>query len=781
MSPLKPLVLLVFVTGCATLSRDSLDARFGTPDPARYDTPVPATGTIGYRRDVQPIIERRCIVCHGCYDAPCQLKLGAWEGIARGASKETVYDGARLLEADPTRLFVDAERASQWRDKGFFPVLNERQPTPAAELAGSVLYRALALKQAHPLPPVTVLPEPFDFSLDRAQSCPTIEEFAGYEEKFPLGGMPYGLPGLADDELSTVTRWLEAGAPYEGPMPLSAIQQREVTQWEAFLNGDSHKEQLMGRYVYEHLFLGHLHFELDPGHRFFRIVRSRTPPGEPVDLVATRRPYDAPGVQRPYYRLVPEQETILDKTHMPYALSAARMAKYRRWFLEAAYEVGALPGYDAATATNPFLAFRDLPAESRYRFLLDEAGFIIMTFIKGPVCRGQLALNVIEDRFWVFFMDPQAGAGDAVAEALVRQAGNLSLPAERGSNSSALLAWREYAALERKYLEEKSRFLGEHAATVKRAGLDLVWDGDGSNDNAALTVLRHFDSASVVNGLVGTPPKTAWVIGYPLLERIYYLLVAGYDVYGNVGHQLVSRLYMDFLRMEGEFNFLVLLPQAARIPTRDFWYRDTSDEVKDHVYGSIAQFAAETGVVYRSNDPQAELYRLLEQRLARILDRRYDIDSMRDKELRADLAALAAVRGKPLAWLPETVFLRVDETGQPPQYFTVLRDTGHSNVSQMFQEDAALRPDEHALTVVPGFIGAYPNAIWRVARTALPELTGMVGALRSEEDYRAFADRFAIRRTDPDFWLVSDALMEAHQHQAPIAAGLLDYNRFENR
>ena len=52
------------------------------------------------------------------------------------------------------------------------------------------------------------------------------------------------------------------------------------------------------------------------------------------------------------------------------------------------------------------------------------------------------------------------------------------------------------------------------------------------------TIFRHFDSASVVKGLVGEPPKTAWVIGYPLLERIYYLLVAGYDVWGNTPHQL---------------------------------------------------------------------------------------------------------------------------------------------------------------------------------------------------------------------------------------------------
>ena len=42
----------------------------------------------------------------------------------------------------------------------------------------------------------------------------------------------------------------------------------------------------------------------------------------------------------------------------------------------------------------------------------------------------------------------------------------------------------------------------------------------------------------MVKGLVGQQPKTAWVIDYSLLERIHYLLVAGFDVFGNVAHQL---------------------------------------------------------------------------------------------------------------------------------------------------------------------------------------------------------------------------------------------------
>ncbi len=333
--------LLCLLAGCATLSSDSFDRRYGPADPTRFDQPLAVVpGGVSYRADVEPILQRRCVVCHGCYDAPCQIKLGAWEGIARGSSAEAVYDADRLLEAQPSRLFVDAQSPSQWRQRGFYPVLNERTPTPEANLAASVLYRSLALKQQHPLPAQAVLGNGFDFSLDRESSCPRIEQFDAHAAKQPLAGMPYGLPGLNAQEMATITRWLGAGAPYDGDLPLSAVQQQQVTQWEAFLNGRTNKQRLMSRYLYEHLFLGHLYFDDDPAHRSMRIVRSATPPGQPVQIIATRRPYDDPGVPTVYYRLVPERETLLAKTHMPYALSAARLAKYRRWFLQPAYAVG---------------------------------------------------------------------------------------------------------------------------------------------------------------------------------------------------------------------------------------------------------------------------------------------------------------------------------------------------------------------------------------------------------------------------------------------------------
>lgn len=359
-----------------------------------------------------------------------------------------MYDGARRGEALLTRLFTDAQKPSQWRQKDFFPVLNERTPTPQNNLAASVLYRSLELKKAHPLPDEKVLSKVFDFSLDRDQSCPRLAEYDAYERDHPLGGMPYGLPDLSPREFDVLRGWLAAGSPDDAPLPLPAELTRQVREWEQFLNGESLKQRLMSRYLYEHLFLGHLVFEGDARRRAFKIIRSGNAPGTPALPIATRRPYDDPGVARFYYRIEPESETVLAKTHMPYLLSPARMAKFRGWFLGADYRVEAMPSYAIEQAPNPFITFAAIPPDWRYRFLLDEAEFFIMNFSKGPVCRGQMALDAIEDKFWVFFSDPKSSAEEAGVEMMARQANNLRLPAYYGSDSFALTAWGHLEAME---------------------------------------------------------------------------------------------------------------------------------------------------------------------------------------------------------------------------------------------------------------------------------------------------------------------------------------------
>lgn len=775
-------ILLLTLAGCAVYYGHRLDERYGAADPSRYDRPVVAPADLDYWRDVKPVLDNRCVVCHGCYDAPCQANLASYQGVTRGAHKEKVYDAARLFATAPTRMFFDAQSTAGWRRRDFYPMLNERAATPEADRAGGVMYRLLRLKRAHPLPAVAVLPKDrYDVSLDRAQQCPSIEEMDRFEQKYPEWGMPFALPGLSDREYSTLTRWIEAGAPYREPEPLSGAHQKRIAEWERFLNGDGLKSQLIGRYIYEHWFIGSLYFDDLPGPDYFQLVRSKTPPGRPLEVIATPRPFDPPGTERVYYRLRRMAETPLAKTLMPYALNAPRMARLKAWFLDAPYEVTALPSYAPETASNPFVTFQQLPVYSRYRFMLDEAQFTLMGFIKGPVCRGQTALNVITDHFWVMFAAPDRKNSENDAEFLAKEAKNLSLPAERAS-TARILSWLEYNKLEAAFLKAKTLFLNERYGAHSPPVMKSLWDGDGRNPNAALTVFRHFDSATVVQGLIGEQPQTVMVIGYPLLERIHYLLVAGYDVYGNAGHQLATRLYFDFMRMEGELNFLALLPRAARQGIRDHWYRGAGKQHIEHFRDTDAFYAQETGIEFKTPDPLAELYGMMKAYAAPVASTRYAIASsgLSGAPLRS-LGELSGLRGRAISHLPEASFVTVRDAAGRDYHFTLLSNSAHSNVAELMGDDKRRLPDEDTLSVLNGFVGAYPNAFFLVDAADVPAFVAAVGKLASEADFRNLLSRYGIRRTDERFWAHSDALQAAYRRWSPREAGLFDYNRFENR
>ena len=780
---MKAVVLLSILTvlsGCSADSRRTLDDIYGLPDPARHEAASTSSTARAAWQKATTVLDTRCVVCHACYDAPCQLKLSSREGLIRGGSKERVY-ALRLLATAPTRLHIDAQTSEQWRRKGFHPVLNERSPSPEADREASVMHRLLDLKRKQPAESGILAADRYDFALDRAQQCPTIEEMDEVEATRPWLGMPYGMPPLTDDEYRTLSEWIRDGAPYAPPPPLSAAHIARVATWETFLNGDSPKERLMARYLYEHWYLAHFHFDDLPRGEYFELVRSSTPPGSPIRIIATARPWDDPGVERVYYRLRRLEETLVVKTHMPYALSAARMRRVRSWFLDADYTVDTLPSYDPDIASNPFVAFQQIPVPSRYRLMLEEAQFTIMGFIKGPVCRGQVALDVINDLFWVTFLDPDHGGSELAEGPLGEALKNLHLPAEDES-SLPLLKWRKYSRAETEFLKVKMEALNARLGEDNPPRLEMLWDGDGNNDNAALTIFRHFDSATVVKGFVGAAPQTAWVIGYSLLERIHYLLVAGYDVYGNIGHQVTTRMYMDFLRMEGESNFLTLLPLATRDAVRDHWYRGANEDVKAYLQGDKAYFARETGVRYRTDRPLPELYGLLKKRLSPVLDRRYQVTTAGlPAATRASLKRLADVSGRNVSLLPEVSFLEVTAADGRRRHYTLLHNSAHANISTLLREEKNRLPDEDTVTLVDGFLGAYPNAFHALAANEVPAFVDAIAGLREEADYARLMQEYGIRRTDPRFWPHSDAVHAAFRSSAPLEAGLFDYSRYENR
>ncbi|MDO3387364.1 fatty acid cis/trans isomerase [Gilvimarinus sp. SDUM040013] len=759
---------IVFVAGCKVLENNQTD-QDSPPDP-----PITAAQNLRYNTEIRPIIEARCTVCHGCYDAPCQLKLDAAAGLMRGAHKSKVYDGARLLGGELTRLFEDGNNTADWRNKDFYPVINNE----GAGLENNVLAQLLLLKQQNPQPATPVLPESFDLGINRNQQCPKPDQIADYREHYPLWGMPYGLPGLSQENHDTLIAWLEDGgyaaAPPYAPSPELVTEQ---ARWERFFNGDDLKTQLVSRYLYEHLFLANLTFDTDPDHHF-KLVRSKTPPGQPIDRIATRRPFDNPHVDRVYYRLWRDPSTALTKSNMVYRLNDNRMAKWQQWFFKGNYKVSELPTYELKVASNPFATFAELPIDGRYRFLLDEAEFTIMNFIKGPVCRGQVALNVIRDHFWVFFISPDALDTKSGADFLADNAHYLALPAEAGNTFRPLHHWRQYAKLQKDYMEVRADYVNQRIEQRPQLTLDVIWDGDGVNDNAALTIFRHNDSASVTRGLIGPKPKTSWVIDYTLLERIHYLLVAGFDVYGNVSHQLLSRLYMDFLRIEGEMNFVAFLPKDVQDQQLAHWYQGAEDDINDYLEHYLDRLSPLHVLEYQTDEPRDELLNRLNVQLDPALNASPYVRQLAWPDaLRETFNGLQAIRGQAATLMPEVSHIWVPQDG----VYSIIRTSAHSNVTSMLDESSRRRPENDQLVITKGIVGSHPNSFWLLNEADWPVFGKDVANLKTPEDYRILRARFGIGRTDPNFWEISDAIHSAYAEQQPQRAGLLDFNRLENR
>lgn len=736
--------------------------------------------------DAQDILDRRCVVCHSCYDAPCQLKLTSPAGVLRGASKQVVYHTQRLHDAPPTRLGIDATTEAEWRALGFFSVLRDRaQPAAAPGLLESYLNmgRGAVLPEGQPVPRDLAL------ETDHALACPTPAEFGEVSKNNPRAGMPYATAPLSDGEYGVLMSWAKnAGTHVPAAPPLPDTVAAQVDTWETYLNRTSPQHQLVSRYLYEHLFLARLHFDGDDPRRFFQLVRSKTPPRQPIKIIATRRPFDDPGSDPFYYRLQRVDETIVHKEHLVYALGPDRMARFNTVFFGSDWSVSELPPYGTSEGGNPFSTFAAIPARSRYQFLLDDALFFVRSFIRGPVCHGETAVDVIEDRFWVSFLDPDADLSVTDPAFLAQGAAYLDLPvsvSESGLRGDLQTFSHKNQA---RYLAFRDEMYRNSPAHRTGLGYDAIWDGDGTNANALITVFRHFDNASAMTGFHGGVPETAWVIDFPVFERIYYDLVAGYDVFGRVEHQLSTRLYMDELRMESEDIFLTFMPRDIRRQMHQGWYRGVLAEVHTYWHRRRVDDTFPAGIAFETTNPKQEF-------LLTLLQRGKGLWATDDPINRCAAAACAQGRvgsaatalrdiadksGDWVRFLPDLSLLLVETDGGAPEIFTLVHDKAHSNVAFLFDETARRDPEADVLTIVPGLIGSYPNFFFVVPNARVHAFVQAVTDVGSQDDFVALVAEFGVRRTSADFWATSDRVREAFLRQDPIQAGVLDLNRYKD-
>jgi hypothetical protein len=405
-------------------------------------------------------------------------------------------------------------------------------------------------------------------------------------------------------------------------------------------------------------------------------------------------------------------------------------------------------------------------------------------------------LNVIEDRFWVMFFDPDEAIFTNTAQFIGEIADDLQIPSSRRSDLNLLSVWTDYWQRQRRYMELKQSWFEDVATHDIEHALNYIWDGDGDNPNAALTVFRHFDSGSVAYGLVGTDPDSAWVIDYPLFERIHYLLVAGFDVFGNVVHQVNTRIYMDFLRMEGEDHLLVFLPTDRRKQIRDSWYVGHRSGAIERLFSAPQDWLnVESVQGYRTDDPQQELYGLIKSRVAGVAQHAQalnrcdtgECDGMGPigpaPEIDRAMALVTDLQGSRLHAFPDAAFVRVRmENSSDDLAYTLIRDKAYKNVTsfladQSERERADIERDR--MTVVKWLEGSYPNFFFSVAESELDAFVEACAAIENGEDFQRFVDRYGARRTNPAFWELADWFQDEYARTHPVSWGLLDLSRYQ--
>ncbi len=719
-----------------------------------------------YTQEIQPIFDQKCVACHSCFNSPCQLNLTSYEGVQRGAHKENIFDFNNLSAKKPTRLYQDANNEQQWQELGFFSV-TQKSPKDLLLKLVSELEGIESNKQDH-------------YDSEYSRVCIENAEPASLDtfiEKNPAGRMPFGFPALSKEEVLKIKLWLDTGA--KGPNHLSlekAIRNektlsKKIQNWEIFFNRKGIKAKLSSRYLYEHLFLASIYLKEHPK-LFFRLVRSESRDG-PIKELATPYPFDKPQ-KKFFYRLRPITQTITHKRHIPFEFSDKRMKQWNNEFYQATWKKlpVKMPPY-GRDASNPFKTFEAIPAKARYQFFLNNSAYHVMTFIKGPVCRGQTAVNVINDHFWVLFINPNKDIlvnNQSIYEKVTKK---IEFPSSIKDDFAPLIDFRKnyWSTVNEKF---------KH---IKELDKSWLWSSDKSNTNTTLTIYRHFDSAQIIRGLRGRTPKTVWVLDYHIFESIYYNLSAGYNVFAPLLHQVNSRLFMEISRVASEDLFLSFLPKEKRNPLRNSWNRpvpNKKETIVKEIVDIISTDAKEKlSKEYKyAGDHINTQNKMNKQEFLKSLKEDFytPLQTLSKLELKSSkLYEISKMSSMAASHLPDATILKVDN-----EVYTLIHNKDHYNVAMLFFEDDRRNRQNDSVDIIKGVATSYINLILDVNKDQLEDFIELMTKANSKKDLEDIYHKFALKRDNAKFWEVFWSISQKSNDEITHELGVLDLNRYIN-
>jgi len=749
----------------------------------------PAAPEIDYLKEVQPILDRRCVACHSGAAAPCQLDLGSFAGLERGGSPRTVIDRRRQAGIEPARLMIDTHSAEGWRKKGFVPIIGgEVGSEPSESTLGRLLFRRpQGSAAAGEEPPAA----------DGYACAFGAGEMEAFLAAHPDHRMPPGLPPVTVEEHRVIAAWLAAGA--KGPDPevvarlteIPARDQSSVGEWEDFLNRQDPKHVMTSRYLYEHIFTTQITFATGTG-AFYELVRSRTAPGEPVVPVPTILPYDDPGGLF-FYRFRRVYAASAASGRVVFNLGGEQLKRVHELFIRPEW---LMPphrvGYAPRFAANPFSTFEQIPPESRYRFLLDNALPILQSCFQGPAASAAAALDVFDDQFWVMFLDPASDLSVRLPGFLIDNEGLLGT--QRAARAVGETAPPDSIRQQRRdtaHFARKRSQLYDIFFRYQGWGYDKIWRGTRAEDAPLLTVFRHAADVSVHKGGLGDLPKTMWVIDYPLLERICATMVTGYSAYGPAEQRLAARVRLDGLRQEAETQFLDFLPQEQRRNSLQYWYGGmdlqeldaspsslpariqfaTDDAKREFVeYLVYHHFLVETGIDFDGN------YLEDGEQYPDLLPEYRNIDDFL-QGLRAAAAPGPTYFTAGDDRQDSLAYIRINGAEKGDAVVSLVLHRWHDDVTTLRQEQR-LNPSRNRVGFFPGFIGSSPNHFYAVNVDELPAFLEILHSYQDSPEADTRLAKYRVDGGDKRFWEIYDWFQQRFAEEGGGRPGVIDLSSY---
>lgn len=164
-----------------------------------------------------------------------------------------------------------------------------------------------------------------------------------------------------------------------------------------------------------------------------------------------------------------------------------------------------------------------------------------------------------------------------------------------------------------------------------------------------------------------------------------------------------------------------------------------SESVKLFVLSPAYATGKETSIPYQTDKPKFELYQLLKTRLDAVLSQSQHLTSISKQKILTQLKQLDSLTGALLEFLPNGASLNI-ANAQGDVWVSIVLNVAYSAVNSMFGETKNRLLEEDTLSVVPRYVGSYPNAFYVVQRSDLPTFVDTFSKMRTKDGYRKLLD-----------------------------------------